>query len=222
MAEHTGNLEECGEWEEEETTVVVELSGILESDFISQCDGDCKVLGINTDNPLLQLDRYTFSGEYADTTGTNLIFTQGDAIDEEPSHFHETADKPTKNLEYLCKVDKKLNMSRVFVSRTHGDEEDKDSGENSAIEEGSGKTDTNINPDISNTDATAMSVDTESTLHQLDSGAPTEPQLDTLSAGSGSQMDTSSVVTIGPQTDTSQAVPDYLGPEIVLQCDSDG
>lgn len=31
----------------QETTVVVELSGILESDFISKCDGDCKVLVSN-------------------------------------------------------------------------------------------------------------------------------------------------------------------------------
>lgn len=30
--------------------------------------------GIDTESPLLQMDRYTFTGEYKDTVGTDLIF----------------------------------------------------------------------------------------------------------------------------------------------------
>lgn len=30
--------------------------------------------GIDTEKPLLQLDDYTFCGQYSDTLGTNLIF----------------------------------------------------------------------------------------------------------------------------------------------------
>jgi hypothetical protein len=32
--------------------------------------------GIDTDKPLLQLDQYTFTGEYEDTLGTCLLFEE--------------------------------------------------------------------------------------------------------------------------------------------------
>ncbi|XP_060069198.1 general transcription factor 3C polypeptide 6-like [Ylistrum balloti] len=191
MSELTGSVEGSDEWEEEETTVVVELSGILESDFISQCDGECKVLGINTDKPLLQLDRYTFSGEYADTMGTNLIFTQEDVEKVEPQQFHEAAEIPTKKLQYLCKVDKKLNMSRVFVSRAQRDEVNVDSGEDNTTDKGDEDVqivNPNINPQT--LDQTAMSVDTDSTVTIQRKEPSSESQVYTPSGGTESQVDT--------------------------------
>ncbi|OWF35064.1 general transcription factor 3C polypeptide 6-like isoform X2 [Mizuhopecten yessoensis] len=218
MAEHTGNEAESDEWEEEETTVIVELSGILESDFISQCDGDCKVLGIDTDKPLLQLDRYTFSGEYCDTMGTNLIFTQEDEVNEEPKPFQESADRPTKRLEYLCKVDKKLNMSRVFVSKTPQDEVDRDFEEDNPIDEGNEEKEMDIdlsgnksNVETSDTDRTAMSVDTAGST-------VTTQQMDTSRAASSSQTETPSVVAVGQEMNTSNDAP--VCPE--KQCEPDG
>ncbi|XP_069101206.1 general transcription factor 3C polypeptide 6-like [Argopecten irradians] len=214
MAGLSGSSDVAGEWEEEESTVVVELSGILESDFISECGGDCKVLGINTDRPLLQLDRYTFSGEYADTMGTNLIFTQGDVVTHGPTKFHEMADNPTKNLEFLCKVDKKLNMSRVFVSKTASDQADKDSDRDAAISESDKEKDATN----SSVDSIPMSVDTGSTPVQEkhDTTGPksdtqstrTKPQTDTISAGLESEIDMSKEVSSVPKIDISGAAPD--------------
>ena len=46
------------EEEEVEQWVLVELSGIIDSDFLSKCENKCKVLGIDTERPILQVDSY--------------------------------------------------------------------------------------------------------------------------------------------------------------------
>nr|XP_037856936.1 general transcription factor 3C polypeptide 6 isoform X2 [Chlorocebus sabaeus] len=69
---------EDGEEEEEEVEqlVLVELSGIIDSDFLSKCENKCKVLGIDTERPILQVDSCVFAGEYEDTLGTCVIFEE--------------------------------------------------------------------------------------------------------------------------------------------------
>ncbi|XP_049754988.1 general transcription factor 3C polypeptide 6 isoform X4 [Elephas maximus indicus] len=67
----------CEEWEEEEEQLVlVELSGIIDSDFLSKCENKCKILGIDTERPIMQVDNYVFAGEYEDTLGTCVIFEE--------------------------------------------------------------------------------------------------------------------------------------------------
>jgi hypothetical protein len=51
----------------QEQFVLVELSGIIDSDFLSKCKNKCKILGIDTERPILQGDSYVFAGEYEDT-----------------------------------------------------------------------------------------------------------------------------------------------------------
>ena len=117
--------------EEEEMTFVVELSGILDADLLNKVKGNCKVLGIDTDKPLLQLDQYTFTGEYEDTLGTCLLFEEKDK--SEASQLRETRQNilhhllgedsmnTTVDLEFSGLVNKKLVMKRAFL--THEDEE---------------------------------------------------------------------------------------------------
>ncbi|XP_036025149.1 general transcription factor 3C polypeptide 6 isoform X5 [Onychomys torridus] len=69
--------EEEEEIEEVEQFVLVELSGIIDSDFLSKCENKCKILGIDTERPILQVDSYVFTGEYEDTLGTCVIFEEG-------------------------------------------------------------------------------------------------------------------------------------------------
>ncbi|XP_061479609.1 general transcription factor 3C polypeptide 6 isoform X2 [Rhineura floridana] len=67
---------EGGEADVEEQLVMVELSGIIDSDFLEKCENKCKILGIDTERPILQVDRYVFAGEYEDTLGTCLVFEE--------------------------------------------------------------------------------------------------------------------------------------------------
>ncbi|XP_039207134.1 general transcription factor 3C polypeptide 6 isoform X1 [Crotalus tigris] len=102
--------------EVEEQLVVVELSGIIDSDFLEKCDNKCKILGIDTERPILQIDRYIFAGEYEDTLGTCVVF--------EENHEHVDVEGNQKlQLKYKCHTMKKLNMTRVLlIEKKEGEE----------------------------------------------------------------------------------------------------
>ncbi|KAL1763666.1 general transcription factor 3C polypeptide 6 [Sigmodon hispidus] len=104
-------VEEEEEEEEdiEEQFVLVELSGIIDSDFLSKCENKCKILGIDTEKPILQVDTYVFAGEYEDTLGTCVIFEEGvERADPEGN------DKTV--LKYKCHTMKKLSMTRTLLT----------------------------------------------------------------------------------------------------------
>ncbi|OXB73983.1 UNVERIFIED_CONTAM: hypothetical protein H355_008842 [Colinus virginianus] len=75
-AEGAGGGEREEEDEVEEQLVMVELSGIIDSDFLEKCENKCKILGIETARPILQVDRYVFAGEYEDALGTCVFFEE--------------------------------------------------------------------------------------------------------------------------------------------------
>ncbi|XP_069812386.1 general transcription factor 3C polypeptide 6 [Dendropsophus ebraccatus] len=101
--------------EEEEQLVLVELTGIVDSDILEKCGNKCKILGINTDKPFLQVDKYVFAGEYEDALGTFVIF------EEIPDQGEGESTKPKLN--YKCHTAKKLNMTRTFLTeKKEGDE----------------------------------------------------------------------------------------------------
>lgn len=101
--------------EEEEQLVLVELTGIIDSDILEKCDNKCKILGINTEKPFLQVDKYVFAGEYEDALGTCVIF------EEIPDQGDGESTKP--KLKYKCHTVKKLNMTRTFLTeKKEGDE----------------------------------------------------------------------------------------------------
>ncbi|XP_030281976.1 general transcription factor 3C polypeptide 6 isoform X2 [Sparus aurata] len=95
------------EWEEEEQLVVVELSGIINNDFLSKCRGTCKILDIDSEKPMMQVGQYVFAGEYEDTLGTCVLFEEG------PKKGKEGSDP---ELKYTCHTTKKLMMQRIFLT----------------------------------------------------------------------------------------------------------
>ncbi|KAM6180888.1 general transcription factor 3C polypeptide 6 isoform 2-T2 [Erethizon dorsatum] len=114
--EDPGEEEEEEEEEEEaEQFVLVELSGIIDSDFLSKCENKGKILGIDTERPILQLDSYVFAGEYEDTLGTCVIFEENVEYDTEGN------DKTV--LKYKCHTTKKLSMTRTLLTEKKEGEE---------------------------------------------------------------------------------------------------
>ncbi|CAJ0933336.1 unnamed protein product [Ranitomeya imitator] len=116
---NTAAVGECSpeeeEEEEEEQLVMVELTGIIDSDILEKCGDKCKILGINTEKPLLQVDKYVFAGEYEDALGTCVIF------EEMPDQGDGESTKP--KLKYKCHTVKKLNMTRTFLTeKKEGDD----------------------------------------------------------------------------------------------------
>ncbi|XP_054578378.1 general transcription factor 3C polypeptide 6 isoform X2 [Eptesicus fuscus] len=102
--------------EEEEQLVLVELSGIIDSDFLSKCENKCKILGIDTERPILQVDSYVFAGEYEDTLGTCVIF------EENVEHVDAEGNNKTV-LKYKCHTMKKLSMTRTLLTEKKEGEE---------------------------------------------------------------------------------------------------
>ncbi|XP_068458432.1 general transcription factor 3C polypeptide 6 isoform X2 [Clinocottus analis] len=89
-----------------EQIVVVELSGILNNDFLSKCRGTCKILDIDSEKPMMQVGHYVFAGEYEDTLGTCVLF-------EEKPQKGKADSSP--ELKYMCHTVKKLMMQRIFL-----------------------------------------------------------------------------------------------------------
>ncbi|XP_025921307.1 general transcription factor 3C polypeptide 6 isoform X1 [Apteryx rowi] len=118
MEEGERTEEEEEEEEVEEQLVMVELSGIIDSDFLEKCENKCKILGIETERPILQVDRYVFAGEYEDTLGTCLVF--------EENAEHDAEGNQKLQLKYKCHTMKKLNMTRTLLTEKKEGEENVD------------------------------------------------------------------------------------------------
>lgn len=142
--------EDGDEWEEEETLVLVELSGILESDFKNRVDKSCKLLGLGTDTPMLEFDNYTFSGHYEDTLGGCLLFEDKGPKEEKVEHSESelfqkllrgSNKSPTRDIEYSCHVTKKLVMARAFLAKDAKEDDPKnnDNGEGKYVTRKAGK-----------------------------------------------------------------------------------
>ncbi|XP_051889569.1 general transcription factor 3C polypeptide 6 [Pristis pectinata] len=116
-AKVAGNVPQSddGDWEEEEQLVVVELSGIIDPDFLLKCRNECKIVGIDTEQPIMQVDRCVFAGEYEDVLGTCVIFEETSEPDPEVEE--------KQLLKYKCHTAKKLLMKRTFLSEKKEGEE---------------------------------------------------------------------------------------------------
>ncbi|XP_031466749.1 general transcription factor 3C polypeptide 6 isoform X2 [Phasianus colchicus] len=101
--------------EVEEQLVMVELSGIIDSDFLEKCENKCKILGIETERPILQVDRYVFAGDYEDALGTCVFF--------EENTEHDAEGNQKLQLKYKCHTMKKLNMTRTLLTEKKEGEE---------------------------------------------------------------------------------------------------
>lgn len=96
------------EWEEEEQLVVAELSGVIDSDVLCKRGSVCKMVGMSSEQPMVQVGRYVFVGEYEDALGTCIIF------EEQPKDRPKSSSSPV--LKYKCHTTKKLMLHRTFLS----------------------------------------------------------------------------------------------------------
>ncbi|KAL6061294.1 General transcription factor 3C polypeptide 6 [Balamuthia mandrillaris] len=82
--------EEEEEVEEEEFYVTLELEDFLDTNLLQSCQR-YKLLGLNTEGPLLQVDDMFFQGTYAETVGTHLYFADPTSTSSSSSSSTSTA-----------------------------------------------------------------------------------------------------------------------------------
>ena len=104
--------------EEEEEIVLVELNGLIDPNILNQQSVDkLKIIGIESDQPILQLDKFVFAGEYEETVGTALMFEEDDEkLSYVASSFSQKSDNINR-LKCYHKTFKTLKMKRIFVSK---------------------------------------------------------------------------------------------------------
>lgn len=108
-------VESDSEYEEEETLVMVELHGVIDSEIFAQDSFEkFKILAIDSERPILQVENFVFSGEYEHTMGTAVFFEEEDKRVKKCDPVF--CKKPSRMLKYVCKTNKKLTMKRVFIS----------------------------------------------------------------------------------------------------------
>ncbi|XP_023950459.2 general transcription factor 3C polypeptide 6 isoform X2 [Bicyclus anynana] len=104
---------------EEEILVYAEFEDSVKFDKYSSIH----VLGIDTKNPIFQLDDTIFTGTYENPLGTYMFFEE----DPSPNTTDPIFDKLSKkNLKYLCKTRKFINVQHAYVTP----KEDKQEQEN--------------------------------------------------------------------------------------------
>ncbi|EDO30465.1 predicted protein [Nematostella vectensis] len=102
-------MEQDGEWEEEQL-VLIELSGILNYDVLYNAETQhCRLMGIDTIEPVLQIGPYTFVGHYEDVIGTNVF-------------FEEKEQDGSKTYSYKGCSAKTLKMNRAFLKKKEKEE----------------------------------------------------------------------------------------------------
>lgn len=84
--------------ESDEKYFVVEFTGLIDRLSIKEKLANAKFIGLETKEPILQIDNCFFRGSFQDTVGTNIVFNQ-------------------KDMSFVAKTDKKLAMKRVFLSQ---------------------------------------------------------------------------------------------------------
>ncbi|XP_022357723.1 general transcription factor 3C polypeptide 6-like [Enhydra lutris kenyoni] len=102
--------------EEVEKLVLVELSRIIDSVFISKCENKCKVWEIDTESPIIQVGSCVLAGEYEDTLGTCVTF--------EANVEHGDAEGSNKiMLKYKHRTMKKFSMTSTLLTEKKEGEE---------------------------------------------------------------------------------------------------
>lgn len=121
------------EYEEEETLIAVELHGVIDSEIFAQDSfNKFKILAIDSEHPILQVENFVFTGGYEHTMGTTVLFEEEDKKVKKCDPVF--CKKPSRMLKYVSKTNKKLNMKRVFVSEKTANDENSANNENSTID----------------------------------------------------------------------------------------
>lgn len=112
------------DWEtDDEQLVHVELSGIFQDDLKKNPELLTKFVGIETDQPIVQLGNQVFAGKYEDVVGTTVFFKSVPVNSEEQDPDDPNNPDPVfdsvgdSKVEYFCKTEKKLLLKRVFLNK---------------------------------------------------------------------------------------------------------
>lgn len=98
--------------EEEEILIYMDFNTKLDDNFFAN-EKEFKIIGLDEERPILQLGNQVFHGEWRDTMGTHIFLEESKTS---PVYDPIFSDSPDLHMQYACKTDKVLHMSRIFVN----------------------------------------------------------------------------------------------------------
>jgi len=113
-AASSGHSEDSDYETDDECLIHVAVSGILQEDLSHLTADQFSFLDIQSDRPLVTIGNQVFVGEYQDTVGTSVFFTQSENTTTRDQVFSR---KPGIEVKYLNSTRKKLVLKRVFLNK---------------------------------------------------------------------------------------------------------
>ncbi|KAJ6634257.1 General transcription factor 3C polypeptide 6 [Pseudolycoriella hygida] len=126
--------------EEEEVLLYLDFQSIIKSDTLQKPNIEIKMIGFETEEPIVQVNNKMFRGVFEHAIGTNVFFTDDP---NPPSADPNLVSIPSTMYKYHSKTDKVLKMQRIFITPKNDDE----------MEEESTETDEDVVPDESYSEA---------------------------------------------------------------------
>ncbi|CAH1401928.1 unnamed protein product [Nezara viridula] len=100
------------EGESEDLLIYMDFNTKIEDVFFAS-DKDFKIIGLDSQKPVLQLGNQVYQGEWRDTVGTHLFFEE---VEENKQNTDPLfSENPEKTMSFRFKTDKLLHMSRIFL-----------------------------------------------------------------------------------------------------------
>jgi len=109
-----GHTEDSDYETDDECLIHVSVSGILQEDLSHLTTEQFSFLDIHSDRPLVTIGNQVFVGEYQDTVGTSVFFTQSENTTSRDQVFSR---KPGIEVKYFNSTRKKLVLKRVFLNK---------------------------------------------------------------------------------------------------------
>jgi len=113
-AASSGHSEDSDYETDDECLIHVAVSGILQEDLSHLTTDQFSFLDIQSGRPLVTIGNQVFVGEYQDTVGTSVFFTQSENTTTRDQVFSR---KPGIEVKYLDSTRKKLVLKRVFLNK---------------------------------------------------------------------------------------------------------
>lgn len=99
---------------DDECLIHVSVSGILQEDLSHLTTDQFSFLDIHSERPLVTIGNQVFVGEYQDTVGSSVFFTQSENTTTRDQVFSR---KPGIEVKYFNSTRKKLVLKRVFLNK---------------------------------------------------------------------------------------------------------
>lgn len=100
--------------EEVEYSVFLNFGSHFPFDDFLDDQTEMKIIGLDCDTPIAQINGRFYQGEYDLAVGTKLFFAQTDEPDEDEWFGKKNQSEPW---EYVDKTNKVLNMKRIFITQ---------------------------------------------------------------------------------------------------------